>query len=105
MNAKLGLLFNNPINPLTVTSDTVMVYDQNARATALVTLDLRDDNRLLEISPLSPWAAGTSFIQVRVNGVEDVNGSALPNRYYYFYGSGDTVEDHTSPQITRLTPP
>ena len=45
------------------------------------------------------------FIQVRVNGVEDVNGSALPNRYYYFYGSGDTVEDHTSPQITRLTPP
>ncbi|MCP4274783.1 MAG: Ig-like domain-containing protein, partial [Gammaproteobacteria bacterium] len=95
-NAILGLLFNKPLDPLSVDTSSVVV-----NITADITLS--SNNRVLEVSQATGWGA-SGYRRVYLTGVADIYGNVLPNRYTYFYMADAVVEDLVAPTVEAMSP-
>ncbi|MCP5009499.1 MAG: Ig-like domain-containing protein, partial [Aestuariibacter sp.] len=101
-NAILGLLFNKPLDPLSVDTSSVVAYDSTqGNITADITLS--SNNRVLELSQAAGWGA-SGYRRFYLTGVSDIYGNVLPNRYAYFYMDDAAIEDLVAPTVEAMSP-
>jgi len=70
----IHLIFDRPLNPLTVSAGTIRVT-QGDKLVA-VSVEFGKDGAELILTPLAPWT-GPGSVQVSVAGVEDLAGNGL----------------------------
>jgi len=73
--AEIRLAFDRPVNPLTLSSDTVWLTQDGVRDA--VSISLAKDGREVVLTPEVPLRA-SSLVQVTVTGVEDLSRNILP---------------------------
>ena len=107
-NARVGLLFNKPLDPLTVDTASVLVYDNIQRVNVTPIITLTNDNRVIELSMPTGWSANTNnanaFHLISVTGVGDNYGNVLSNHNTFFYTANDAVDDNIAPTVESLSP-
>ena len=100
VNVSLRLLFDEAVNPLTVSGATVLVTD-GTQTIVPCTFTFSSSNREVEILPHAPLTESSSFT-VRVEGVEDGSGNPVVVHTSTFT-TGDEP-DTTSPVVLRTQP-
>ena len=99
-NARVFWMFDEPIDPVSVTEAGVYLHD-NLMATKVETsLSLSANGRRLELVLLKPLALGLSY-RYYVNNLRDLAGNSLLNRSSLFKTS--FVADTTAPQTLTAT--
>ncbi|MGH8566428.1 MAG: Ig-like domain-containing protein [Gammaproteobacteria bacterium] len=97
INAGIRVRFDEPINPLTVTEESIRVGD----GTAACTISFTNNNRDVLIEPHAPFPVNT-LLNLTVDGVEDLAGHAvLVQTTQFTTGNGP---DTTAPQVVRTVP-
>ncbi len=100
LNANVGVRFDEPINPLTVSGLTVLLTD-GVSPFVPCTITFNDGNRNVVIVPHAPLKAETAY-SIRVEGVEDLAGNPVT-----VFTSGFTTgaePDTVAPVAVRTSP-
>lgn len=86
-NATVQVQFSKPVDPLTVTAATLIVFADpvNFSITALGTVSLSPDGLTASFVPSTPLDSGTFYFVRATNGVTDIEGHALTSFQSYFY--------------------
>ncbi|MGH9348402.1 MAG: Ig-like domain-containing protein [Vicinamibacterales bacterium] len=101
-NSVLEVEFNEPLDPVTVTTATVRLTDGTGTPVDIA-VSLRGD-RTIRLAPTAPLAETTTYFPVVTAAVRDLQGTSLPSNLSYAISTG-TVLDATMPAVTAVTPP
>ncbi|MCP5013229.1 MAG: Ig-like domain-containing protein, partial [Aestuariibacter sp.] len=102
-NAIFGLLFNKPVDPLSVDTSSVTVYDSTQGGYVSADISLSSNNRVLELSTLAGWGA-SGYRRVDLKGVADIYGNVLSSHNTYFYMDDAAIEDLIAPTVEDMLP-
>jgi YD repeat-containing protein len=87
VNTEVHLLFDQPVNPLTLDSDTVRLTQDDAPVAASISLTKRGGEVIVtSLAPLKD----ASRVQLTVLGVEDLSGNMLPSSTVRFQVRADS---------------
>ena len=101
-NTAVQVQFNEPIDPLTVTSSTFILLPQNQQVPLAGTITVSQDRLSATFTPSAPLGLLTSYIVQVTNGVTDVAGLSLG--YYQTYFTTGTSGGGGSPSIATINP-
>ena len=109
-NARFGLLFNKPLDPLTVdiSINAFRVYDRVINQYVTPEISLSNDNRMVEFTMSSGWSANNStsyshLVEVR-SGLSDIYGNEIGNQSHLFYTATNAIDDSVAPTVESSTP-
>ena len=107
-NVTLQAGFNTRINPLTVTSTSFVVVDNNSALAIPGTVTVTPDRRTASFIAASPYAANERYCwylnsSYTTTSITDLYGNALTGFAQCF--TTGTVSDTTPPVVTQVTPP
>ncbi|MCP5011903.1 MAG: Ig-like domain-containing protein, partial [Aestuariibacter sp.] len=102
-NAILGLLFNKPLDPLSVDTSSVKVYDSTQGGYVSADISLSSNNRVLELSTLAGWGA-SGYRRVDLTDVSDIYGNVLSSHYTNFYMDDAAIDDLVAPVVEAMLP-
>jgi RHS repeat-associated protein len=101
-NVVIDIGFNQPLDPATVNTSTVVLHDSNPVPS---TVSLLNGGTIVQVVPAAPLAPNASYVVQLTTGLHGTNGIALPqmqNSPWFSTGAGpDTV----APTIVALSPP
>jgi hypothetical protein len=100
LNAHVRVLFDEPVNPLTVSGDTVLVTGGGGTLVPC-TIAFGSGDRDVLIVPHAPLAAGTDY-SIAVAGVEDAAGNAVVEAASAF--STGSEPDTAAPVVLATNP-
>ena len=100
LNARVRVLFSEPVNPLSVDAATVLLSDGSTNAVACSIAFAGNDREVL-IVPHAPLLAATVYT-VHVEGVADGSGNPVLVREIQF--STGTEPDTAAPRVIRNNP-
>ncbi|HEX3742727.1 MAG TPA: Ig-like domain-containing protein [Bryobacteraceae bacterium] len=100
-NAVMTAGFNQLLNPLTVNSSVVNVYDYTDSAQVPGTVSLGADGKSVIFTPAAPLRNNTIY-GWQVNGVQDQMGNGASTGSEFTTGLS---ADHSPPTITAVNPP
>jgi len=103
VTAPVVITFSKPINPLTVTSATVVIYQQSTgtHLPGAYTVNNSGPGGVVTFTPSAPYPGG-SVIQVSATGVQDFAGNNNQGSSESFTTAG--TSDTTAPVVTSVTP-
>ncbi|MCA1614546.1 MAG: Ig-like domain-containing protein [Acidobacteria bacterium] len=101
LNAQVRVRFSEPVNPLSVTAQTVLVQPAGGAVAVASAVSFSDNNREVLFVPHSPLPASTA-ITVKVEGVEDLAGNQVVAQTTQFTTGG--AVDLTTPHVVRTNP-
>lgn len=100
INPVLEWVFTEPVDPVSVTSSGVYLYDNTDRVTVPSTFQLSADGRRLEIVPNAALTGGHQYYYYAYY-LRDLSGNAMPNSYRYF--TTGAVQDLDPPLVLDAT--
>lgn len=100
LNPTLEWTFSEPIDPVSLNSAGVYLYDNFDRVTIGSSFELSGDGKKLTLMPEQALLIGRQYYQY-VYGLRDLSGNLLGNHYRYF--TTGFAEDVTPPQVTDST--
>ncbi|MDX2151723.1 MAG: Ig-like domain-containing protein [Bryobacteraceae bacterium] len=100
VNSVIVLEFNEPVDPRSVNSSTLYVYDNNFGQALPATLSLSSDLRTITIAPTSPFAIGRAH--TIIYGATDLAGNSSNNLNFGFTTA--FTPDTTGPQVLATNP-
>lgn len=100
VNANIRVLFDEPINPLSVNGATILVTD-GTHTSMPSSISFSNNNREVLITPQAPLPE-TTQLALKVEGVEDFAGNLVtPQTTHFTTGTG---ADLTRAQVVRTNP-
>jgi YD repeat-containing protein len=107
-NVSLQAMFNTRVNPLTVTSTSFAVVDNNSGIVVPGTITVSTDNRTATFVPANPFAPNERYCwyldsSYTSTSITDFYGNTL-NGFSECFTTGAT-SDTTAPVVTQVTPP
>ena len=100
-NAEVMLRFNNPLQPTTVNSETLLSRQGGSNIAG--TISFEQDNRVVVFRPSAPVTSANRVNLFVRPGVLDAAGEPVATTSYSLYFSLEP--DSTPPAVERLTPP
>lgn len=101
LNALVELGYNVPLNPVTVNSNTVFLFNQFGAAVA-GTISLDVSGEIVIFTPTAPLAANTFYFVEATSGIQGANG--LNAGFVFTSFTTGTAADNTGPTVTALSP-
>ncbi|KMT65209.1 Ig-like domain-containing protein [Catenovulum maritimum] len=100
LNSVFEWTFNEPIDPISVTSSGVYIYDNVARVTIASSYELTADGKRLILMPDQPLLTGRQYY-IYAYYMRDLAGNNLGNHYRYFTTGFET--DVTGPAVLNAS--
>lgn len=101
VNSLVTVILNEPIDPTTVTEDTLYVYDQSSNQRIGGTLQVADNKSAITFTPNVPFLVGRRHYVYITSGILDLFGNTLVGTTRYFNTSFEP--DGTGPEIVSTT--
>ena len=101
VNSLVTVILNEPIDPTTVTEDTMYVVDQSSGQRIGGTLQVADNKSAITFTPNVPFLVGRRHYVYITAGILDLFGNALIGTTRYFNTSFEP--DGTGPEIVSTT--
>jgi RHS repeat-associated protein len=101
-NSQIQLEFNEPIDPLTVTSTTFELIPSGTSTYAPGTIAVSSNGLIATFTPTIPFYPSSTYLVIASNGITDVAGNPL--QYYETYLFTGPNSDTTSPTVTLVSP-
>src|SRR5579864_5518137 len=103
-NAVLQLLFSKPVNPITVTSTTVL-FSPGASSSILLpgTITVSADAKTASFVPSSPLLADTAYSLRATTGITDLEGHTLSGGTTWSFTTG-TSASTSGPTVMSISP-
>ena len=106
LNPLIQVAYNQQLNPATVTSDRVLLFNANTGAQVASSFTLENNDRIIQVTPSALLEANTRYYLRIDYRIEDIDGDSQTSWYYlYFYTGAAAVDDNQAPQILALSPP
>jgi methionine-rich copper-binding protein CopC len=102
VNVPAQLAINEPIDPVTVGTETYAVYDSVSGQRVNGTYSVDAGRRLISFVPTAPWTASRRFDVYYNGGITDLSGNGLNGGSHSFTTSA--ASDTTAPAVTRTSP-
>jgi len=86
-NAAISVVFSQPMNPLTIDSESFQVKDSSGDISGTIVVNVNT----VGFTPDAPLPYGSEISIMLTTGIEDTNGNPLENNYAWFFttvGSG-----------------
>lgn len=99
-NTVIRWIFNEPIDPVSITSGGVYLYDNTARATVASSYELSSDGKQLTVIPDEAFAE-SSQIYAYAYYLRDLSGNQGSSHYRYFTTSD--IPDSIAPTVLNAT--
>jgi hypothetical protein len=96
VNAVVKVLFNEPLDPVSVNTSTVYVYDTVLGTNVTASATLEADGRTVTVVPKAAYLVGRTYY-VYTYGVRDLSGNEL---YTYRYFTTAFAPDSQAPSVT-----
>jgi len=101
VNSLVTVILNEPIDPTTVTEETMYVYDQSSGQRIGGTLQVADNKSAITFTPNVPFLVGRRHYVYITTGILDLFGNALVGTTRYFNTSFEP--DGAGPEIVSTT--
>jgi hypothetical protein len=101
INTAITIVFNESIDPASVTSETILVRDQMTGALVGENIACADTQVILV--PRSPFQIFTVYVVYVTTGVKDIAGNAMLNPMTFAFTTG-SQGDRTSPDVLKTAP-
>ncbi len=102
-NAPFTIEFSEPMDPATLTPDTVQVTDGTSGLRVAGIVQVEANGRFASFVPLAPYGVSRSHSVALTNAIKDRAGNALAYSYYYFTTGFES--DIERPQLVQTSPP
>ncbi|WP_017444946.1 Ig-like domain-containing protein [Gayadomonas joobiniege] len=100
INTQFNWLFDEAIDPVSITSGGVYLYDNLDKVNVAATLEISPDGKRISLVPINSLSAGRQYYAYARN-LDDLSGNRASNLSSYFYTSYET--DVLAPVVVRST--
>jgi hypothetical protein len=104
-NTTLEILYNEPLNPSTVNTGTVLLRNAGTGQSLAGTVTLDPSGTLIQFLPGAPLAANTTYQVVTTQGITGVNGLTQTSVQTVTRFTTGNNTDATPPVVTLVSPP
>ncbi len=105
LNGVVELELNEPLNPATVTSSSVLLIEDTATQAAVpAALSLEQGGRRIRVQPLALLNADTPYRAVVTASVRDLDGQSLSSAFNLRFRTGGEA-DTAPPAVLAISPP
>ncbi|MGO9275173.1 MAG: Ig-like domain-containing protein [Terriglobia bacterium] len=107
LNAPISLQTSEPIDPPTVNSNTLGVFDFQTAQQVAGSYSVSANAQTLTFVPSSPLAPGQGYLVDYLGGIMDLEGNLLsgPNSLGDFFFTTGNATDTAGPQVLGVSPP